>query len=122
MAKWVKQLRLLLVAMPLLAGVYEAYDAASRDLEHEPVIAWSITFVEKLATRLPLTLILAFVVYGLVSVVGRFFGGYMARPSRLKLRDTRSRHHLGQISLARRRPHNSLKGAAFSIIAIKPAW
>jgi len=65
-----KQLRLLLVAMPLLAGVYEAYDAASRDLEHEPVVAWSITFVEKLATRLPLTLILVFVVYGLVSVVG----------------------------------------------------
>jgi hypothetical protein len=63
-------LRLLLVAMPLLAGVYDAYDATSRDSKHEPVIAWSITFVEKLATRLPLTLILAFVVYGLVSVVG----------------------------------------------------
>lgn len=65
-----KQLRLLLVAMPLLAGVYEAYEAASRNSKHELVIARLVSFVDELATRLPLMLILAIVVYGLVSVVG----------------------------------------------------
>ena len=65
-----KQLRLLLVAMPLLAGVYEAYEAASRNSKRELVIARLVSFVDELATRLPLMLILAFIVYGLVSVVG----------------------------------------------------
>jgi hypothetical protein len=64
------RLRLLLAAMPLLAGVYEAYAVASPDLEHQQVIAWLATFVNKLALRLPLALILAIVVYGLVNVVG----------------------------------------------------
>jgi hypothetical protein len=49
--------------MPLLAGVYEAYAVASPDLE-------LTTFFSNLALRLPLALILAIVVYGLVSVVG----------------------------------------------------
>jgi hypothetical protein len=56
--------------MPLLAGVYEAYEAASRNSEHEVAITWLASFVDELATRLPLMLILAFVVYGLVSMVG----------------------------------------------------
>jgi hypothetical protein len=63
------RLRLLLVAMPLLAGLYEAY-AASPALEHQQAIAWLPTFVSQLALRLPLALILALVVYGLVTVVG----------------------------------------------------
>ena len=57
------RIRLLLAAMPLLAGVYEAYAAASPELR-------LTTFFSNLALRLPLALILAIVVYGLVSVVG----------------------------------------------------
>jgi hypothetical protein len=52
------QLRLLLVAMPLLAGVYEATTRRAAT-EHELVIAWLVSFVDELATRLPLMLILA---------------------------------------------------------------
>ena len=51
------RLRLLLAAMPLLAGVYEAYAAEN-------------AFFSELVLRLPLALIMAIVVYGLVSVVG----------------------------------------------------
>ncbi len=51
------RLRLLLAAMPLLAGVYEAYAAEN-------------AFFSELMLRLPLALIMAIVVYGLVSVVG----------------------------------------------------
>ena len=43
--------------MPLLAGVYEAYAAEN-------------AFFSELALHLPLALFMAFVVYGLVSVVG----------------------------------------------------
>jgi hypothetical protein len=39
--------------MPLLAGVYEAYEAASHNSKHELVIAWLVSFVDELATRLP---------------------------------------------------------------------
>jgi hypothetical protein len=62
------RLGLFLAAMPLLAGVYEAL--ASPALEHQQVIAWLPTFVRKLALRLPLSIILALVVYGLVTAVG----------------------------------------------------
>ena len=55
--------------MPLLAGVYEAYAVATRALEHQQV-AWLPTFVWKLTLRLPLSIILALFVYGLVTVVG----------------------------------------------------
>lgn len=66
------RLRLFLAAMPLLAGVYEAYARASPALEHQQVIAWLPTFVGKLALRLPLAIILALFVYGLVTVVYAF--------------------------------------------------
>jgi hypothetical protein len=56
------RLRLLLVAMPLLAGVYAAYEATSPGLDPS-------TFVIELARRLPLALILAIAVYCLVSIV-----------------------------------------------------
>ena len=56
------RLRLLLAAMPLLAGAYEAYEAASPGLE-------PYTFVTELARRLPLALILAIAVYCLASIV-----------------------------------------------------
>jgi hypothetical protein len=56
------RLRLLLAAMPLLAGVYAAYEATSPGLEPS-------TFVIELARRLPLALILAIAVYCLVSIV-----------------------------------------------------
>ena len=46
------RLRLFLAAMPLLAGVYEAYEAASPGFEPS-------TFGLELARRLPLALILA---------------------------------------------------------------
>ena len=67
------RLRLLLAAMPLLAGVYEAYAAANADLEQQQVITWLSTFFSELVLRLPLALFLAIVVYGLVSVVGAVF-------------------------------------------------
>jgi hypothetical protein len=56
------RLRLLLAAMPLLAGVYEAYEAASPGLEPSKLVI-------ELARRLPLALILAIAVYCLVSIV-----------------------------------------------------
>ena len=56
------RLRLLLAAMPLLAGVYEGYEAASPGFEPS-------TFVIELAHRLPLALIIAIAVYCLVSMV-----------------------------------------------------
>jgi hypothetical protein len=47
--------------MPLLAGVYEAYLAANRVADK--------AFVDELATRMPLMLILALVVFGIVTVI-----------------------------------------------------
>jgi len=70
MSRDFRRLRLMLTAMPLLAWVYEAYAVASPDLEHQQIIAWLTTFVNKLALRLPLALILAIVVYSVVSVLG----------------------------------------------------
>jgi hypothetical protein len=52
--------------MPVLAGVYDVFDAASHASEQN---AWWTTFFDKLATRLPLALILAIIVYGLVTAV-----------------------------------------------------
>ena len=52
----------MLAAMPLLAGVYEAYEAASPGFEPS-------TFGLELARRLPLALILAMAVYCLVGMV-----------------------------------------------------
>ena len=56
------RLRLLLAAMPLLAGVYEAYEAANPGFDPS-------TFGLELARRLPLALILAIAVYCLFGIV-----------------------------------------------------
>jgi len=56
------RLRLLLAAMPLLAGVYEAYEAASPGFEPS-------TFGLELARRLPLALILAMAVHCLIGIL-----------------------------------------------------
>jgi hypothetical protein len=52
--------------MPLLAGVYEAYAAASRVAE-KGFVTWLVSFVDELATRMPLMLILAAVIFGIVT-------------------------------------------------------
>ena len=57
------QLRLLLAAMPLVAGVYAAAVASSD----------SRPFFNEMDRRLPFALILAFVIYVLVSVAGLVF-------------------------------------------------
>ena len=60
--------------MPLLAGMHEAYVAASSgSSEHQHLITWLTNFVTELATRLPLTLILAVIVYVLVTLLGAHF-------------------------------------------------
>jgi len=64
--------RLLLAAMPLLAGLHEAFAAAARDMEQQQGIDWLSTFCNELALRLPLSLILAFAVFALLSAAGAF--------------------------------------------------
>ena len=64
--------RLLLAAMPLLAGLHEAFAAAGRDMEQQQGIDWLNTFFNELALRLPLSLILAFAVFALISAAGAF--------------------------------------------------
>lgn len=59
-------IRPLFTAMPLVAAVYDAYSAAGHGSGLEMLNA----FVERLATVLPLALIMGALVYGLVSVVG----------------------------------------------------
>jgi hypothetical protein len=57
--------------MPLLAGVYEAYAAVNRVAETN-FTPWSVRFFDELATRMPLMLILALGVYGIVTMIGAF--------------------------------------------------
>lgn len=82
------QLRILLSAMPFLAGLYDAYTVSHGSID-------SIFFSE-LAPRLPLALILASVVYGFVSLVGAF----LLRLHGASVAAQASRH---QIELARPR-------------------
>ncbi len=58
--------------MPLLAGLHEAFDAAGRDLEQQQGIGWLSTVCNELALRLPLSLILAFAVFAVVSAATAF--------------------------------------------------
>jgi hypothetical protein len=58
--------------MPLLAGLHEAFAAAGRDMEQQQGIDWLRTFCSELALRLPLSLILAFAVFVLISAAGAF--------------------------------------------------
>jgi hypothetical protein len=66
------RIRLFLAAMPLLAGVHEAFAAAGRALEQHQGIDWLSTFCSELALRLPISLILAFAVFALISAAGAF--------------------------------------------------
>jgi hypothetical protein len=54
--------------MPLLAGVYEAYLAANR-VADKAFLTWLVSFVDELATRMPLMLILALVIFGIVTMI-----------------------------------------------------
>jgi hypothetical protein len=63
------QLRLFLAAMPLLAGLQEAFVAASHDVEQQG-IDWLGTFCSEVALRVPISLILAFAIFALVSAAG----------------------------------------------------
>lgn len=58
--------------MPLLAGLREAFAAAGRDMEQQQGIDWLGTFCNELALRLPLSLILAFAVFALISAASAF--------------------------------------------------
>jgi hypothetical protein len=64
------QFRLLLAAMPLLAGLHEAFTAANRYLEQQQGIDWPSTFFSEVAIRLPISLILAVAVFALISAAG----------------------------------------------------
>ena len=60
------QLALLYAAIPLLAGVYDAYEVATHQLEQQRAINW----LSILVPRMGLALILAIVVYGLFHLAG----------------------------------------------------
>jgi hypothetical protein len=65
------RLRLFLAAMPLLAGVHEAFAAASRDPLQQGIV-WFSAFCNELAIRLPLSLILALTVFALIGAAAAF--------------------------------------------------
>jgi hypothetical protein len=60
------RLGILYAAIPVLAGVYDAYEVAAHYLEQKQAIDWLAIFVP----RLGLALILAFVVYALFRAAG----------------------------------------------------
>jgi hypothetical protein len=64
------QLRLFLAGMPLLAGLHEAFTAAGRHVERQQGVGWFSTFCGEAAVRLPISLVLAFVTFALVSAAG----------------------------------------------------
>jgi hypothetical protein len=64
------RLRLFLAAMPLLAGLHEAIMAAGRHMEQQHGIDWFSTFCGEAAVRLPLSLVMSFAVFALVSAAG----------------------------------------------------
>lgn len=66
------RLRLFLAAMPLLAGLHEAFAAAGRHMEQQQGIDWLSTVCNEIALRLPLSLILAFVVFAVISAATAF--------------------------------------------------
>jgi hypothetical protein len=84
------RLRLFLAAMPLFAGLHEAFAAAGRDMEHQPSIEWLSTFCNELALRLPLSLILAFTVFALIGAAGAF----LSRLDGASVSAQAARHHI----------------------------
>jgi hypothetical protein len=52
--------------------LHEAFAAAGRDMEQQQGIDWLSAFCSELALRLPLSLLLAFTVFALISAAGAF--------------------------------------------------
>jgi hypothetical protein len=64
------RLGLLYASVPVLAGVYAAYEVATHGLQQQHAINWRDIFIDGVLRRLSLTLLIAFVVYCLLRVVG----------------------------------------------------
>jgi hypothetical protein len=64
------RLGLLYAFIPVLAGVYAAYEVATHGLQQQHAINWRDIFIDGVLLRLSLTLLIAFVVYCLLRVVG----------------------------------------------------
>ena len=64
------RLGLLYASIPVLAGVYAAYEVATHGLQQQHAINWRDIFIDGVLRRLSLTLLIAFVVYCLLRVVG----------------------------------------------------
>ena len=64
------RLGLLYASIPVLAGVYAAYEVATHGLQQQHAINWCDIFIDGVLRRLSLTLLIAFVVYCLLRVVG----------------------------------------------------
>lgn len=75
--------------MPLLAGLQEAFVAASHDVR-EQGIDWFSTFCGEAALRLPISLILAFAIFALVSAAGAF----LLRLDRASVSAQAARHNI----------------------------
>ena len=65
------RLGLLYAVIPVLAGIYVAYELA-RGLEQQRTIDWLTIVINELLPRLGLSLLLAFFVYGLFRAAGLF--------------------------------------------------
>src|SRR4029078_7937790 len=65
------RLVLLYAAIPVLAGIYDAYELA-RHFEQQRTIDWLTIVINELLPRRGLSLLLAFFVYGLFRAVGLF--------------------------------------------------
>ena len=65
------RLGLLYAAIPVLAGIYDAYESA-RHFEQQRTIDWLTIVINELLPRLGLSLLLAFFVYNLFRAVGLF--------------------------------------------------
>jgi hypothetical protein len=61
------RLRFFLAAMPLLAGLHEAFTATARHVEQQQGIHWFSTFCGEVAVRLPISVVLAVAIFALVS-------------------------------------------------------
>jgi hypothetical protein len=73
--------------MPVLAGLHEAFTAVGHHVEQQQGSDWFSTFCGEAAVRLPISLVLAFAIFALVSAAGDFCCGSVVPPSRHKRRD-----------------------------------
>jgi hypothetical protein len=65
------RLGLLYAAIPVLAGIFVAYELA-RGLEQQGTVDWLTIVIDELLPRLGLSLLVAFFVYGLFRAAGLF--------------------------------------------------